>query len=125
MGISALGIGYGQDSRDRRCMSTRLFTTWHTSSVDGLDHAVTDEEMATGLGKHAGRYAAVCGHELLATLMSSPPGARCPRCVAYVRARATLRDFDQRQQQQHSHRKPGLLARLLHGDSGRSEAAHG
>jgi hypothetical protein len=91
--------------------------------VDGLDHAVTDEEMATGMGKRAGRYAAACGHELLATLMSSPPGARCQRCVAYVRARATLRDFDQRQQ--HSHRKPGLLARLLHLDSRPSDAAHG
>jgi hypothetical protein len=97
-------------------MSTRLFTTWHTSSVDGFDHAVTDEEMATGAGKRAGRYAAVCGHEVLATLMSNPPGTRCPRCMAYLRARATLRDFDQRQQV----RQPGLLARLLHRDSGRS-----
>jgi hypothetical protein len=77
--------------------------------------------MATGTGKRGGRYTAVCGHEVLVKLMSSPPGARCPRCVAYLRARATLRDFDQRQQ--HSHRKPGLLARLLHGDSGRSEPA--
>jgi hypothetical protein len=97
-------------------MSTPLFTTWHTSSVDGLDHAVTDEDLTNGTGKRAGRYAAVCGHEVLATLMSNPPGTRCPRCVAYLRARATLRDFEQRQQ----HHKPGLLARLLHRDSGPS-----
>jgi hypothetical protein len=84
--------------------------------VDSFDHAITDEEMATGTGRRGGRYTAVCGHEVLVTLMSCPPGTRCPRCVAYLRARATLRDFDQREQQP----KRGLVARILYRVAGDS-----
>lgn len=92
-------------------MSGRIFTTWFTSSVDGLDHAVTDEEFA----EHRPEPEAVCGVVIMLTPMECPPGQRCPRCVAFLRARETLRDLDQRQP--HRHRRLGWLARLLHPDT--------
>jgi hypothetical protein len=93
-------------------MAIRLWTTWHTCSVDGRDHAVTDEQMAAGVAGDTGHYTAVCTHDVLVTPMICPPGPRCPRCVAFLRARAAARTEEQRQA--HHHRRPGVLRRLLH-----------
>ncbi|MGH3625102.1 MAG: hypothetical protein ACRDQ5_25495 [Sciscionella sp.] len=93
-------------------MAVRLWTTWHTCSVDGRDHAVTDEEMATRMAEDAGHYTAVCMHDVLVTPMICPPGPRCRRCVAFLRAQAATRTGEQRPA--HQHRRPGVLRRILH-----------
>jgi hypothetical protein len=51
---------------------------WMTCIADGLEHGVTDANMA--LGSHHGRYDALCGHPVLPRPMTCPPGQRCPRC---------------------------------------------
>lgn len=87
----------------------RLFTVWFTST-DGLDHAVTDEEFHD----HRPEPEAVCGAVILLAPMEWAPGPRCPRCVAFLRARESLRDLDDRVNP-HRHRRAGWLARILHG----------
>jgi hypothetical protein len=96
-----------------RSMSTgeRLFTAWFTSSADWVDHAVTDEEFA----EHRPEPATVCGAVIMLAPMESPPGRRCPRCVAFLRALGTAEDLHQREP--HRHRRPAWLARLLHHDT--------
>lgn len=90
-----------------------LYTTWQTSIVDGFDHAVTDEEMAAGAAVQSqGRRAAVCGDVVLCASLCSPPGPRCARCAAFLRAHAALSDTAA-QRTTPRHRRPGLIARLL------------
>jgi hypothetical protein len=76
--------------------------------MDGRDHAVTDEEFA----KHRPEPEGVCGDVVPLAPLTCPNGPCCLRCVAFLRARATLRNFEQREP--HRHRKPGLVARLPH-----------
>ncbi len=58
----------------------RLFTTWVTS-LDRIDHAVTDEEYAVRLFENRGVFVAVCGTEFLPGPMESAPGPPCLRCM--------------------------------------------
>jgi hypothetical protein len=88
----------------------RLFTTWLTSA-DRIDHAVTDEQFTANTPEPE----AVCGATILLAPMESPPGPRCARCTAFLAARASLRDLDQRLDP-HRHRRPSWLGRLLHRD---------
>ncbi|MGO1049301.1 hypothetical protein [Crossiella sp. CA198] len=90
----------------------RLFTSWVTSRVEAVDHAVTDEDMTAGIASGTGTYQAVCGGRVVAALLEEPPRPRCLRCQSYVWARATLRDaeLDKRPPR---HRQPGMLARLV------------
>ncbi|HWC82484.1 MAG TPA: hypothetical protein VG756_21240 [Pseudonocardiaceae bacterium] len=76
--------GGGPDA-DRGCSRTgsRLFTTWLTS-VDGVDHAITDEMMAAGIQSCTGRFAAVCREIVTAAFLIAPPGKRCPYCAQAV-----------------------------------------
>jgi len=59
-----------------------------TSAVDGVDHAVTDEEM--GAGRASGTYVALCGARVPAASLTAPPAQSCPPCAVILRARATL-----------------------------------
>jgi hypothetical protein len=69
----------------------RLFVTWFRSGADGYEHAVTDEEAARAY--HASADAqSVCGHHVVPLPLTSPPGRKCSRCLAYLLARATLTD---------------------------------
>ena len=69
-----------------------LQVVWVTSAAaDGVDHAVTDEDMAAGLG--LGQFAGVCGSSVVPAAMVAPPLPRCQRCVVFLRARTTLREF--------------------------------
>ena len=86
----------------------RLFTTWMTST-DRVDHAVTDEQFAANRPEPE----AVCGQVIYLAPMETPPGPRCARCIAFLTARESLRDLDQRIEP-HRHRRPSLLGRLLH-----------
>lgn len=73
-----------------RAVLSGLRSVWLTSA-EGVDHAVTDDEIAAG--RVLGRYVALCGATVVAASMSAPPGLRCPRCVVFLRARATLREL--------------------------------
>lgn len=86
----------------------RIFTTWLTST-DGVDHAVTDEEFHD----HRPEPKAVCGAVIMLTPMETPPGPHCARCTAFLTARESMRDLDQRLGG-HQHRRPSWLDRLLH-----------
>lgn len=88
----------------------RLFTAWFTSSVDWADHAVTDEEFV----EHRPEPTAVCGTVIMLAPMESPPGQRCPRCVAFLRAQQTAEVLDE--PQPHLNLRPVWLARLLRHD---------
>jgi hypothetical protein len=69
-----------------------LQVVWVTSAAaDGVDHAVTDEDMAAGLG--LGQFVGVCGSSVVPAAMVAPPLPRCQRCVVFLRAWATLREF--------------------------------
>lgn len=89
----------------------RLFTTWLTST-DRVDHAVTDEEFTA----HTPEPEAVCGVVILLAPMETPPGPHCARCTAFLLARESLPDLDQRINQSR-HRRAGWFGRLLHRDN--------
>lgn len=86
----------------------QLFTAWMTSTTDGYDHAVTDEEFTA----HRPEPEAVCGAVLYLAPMEQAPGSRCPRCVAFLEARATLPTLEQRLGVRR-HRRAGWLYRLV------------
>lgn len=89
-----------------------IYVTWHRSEVDGLDHAVTDEEFARGRDDDLGQYEGLCGHVLLPFSMLVPPGRPCGRCKAYLSARSTLSTINQRLRAP-QHRMPSRLRRLF------------
>jgi hypothetical protein len=86
----------------------KLYTAWMTSTIDGHDHAITDEEFAA----HRPEPEAICGTVIMLAPLTVPNGPHCLRCVTFLRARATLRDFDQRER--HRHRRRHWWARFLH-----------
>ncbi len=86
----------------------KIFTTWLTST-DRIDHAVADEEFAA----RSPEPGAVCGAVITLAPMETPPGPRCARCSAFLAARESLRDLEQRINQ-HRHRRPSLLGWLMH-----------
>jgi len=89
----------------------KIFTMWLTST-DRVDHAVTDE----AFHDHRPEPEAVCGAVIMLAPMETPPGPRCARCTAFLTARASLRDLEQRIDL-HRHRRPSWLGRLLHPDA--------
>jgi hypothetical protein len=68
---------------ERATRSDALFTTWVTS-VNGIDHAVTDENVAAGINALDGRFPAVCAEIVMAAFLVMPPGSQCPRCREVV-----------------------------------------
>jgi hypothetical protein len=87
----------------------QLFTPWMTSTSDGVDHAVTDEEFT----ERRPEPESVCGVVVLLGPLEQAPGPRCPRCVAFLKARATL-PTRERRLDVHRHQRPGWLARFRH-----------
>jgi len=65
-------------------VTSRQYVVWVTS-IESTDHAVTDEAMTVGIKARKGEYSAVCGALVLPHSMLTPPGPRCPRCVAHLR----------------------------------------
>jgi hypothetical protein len=63
--------------------ASRLFTTWVTS-LDRVDHAVTDEECTARLIENRGAFVAVCGAEFLPGPMEGAPEPPCSRCVGLL-----------------------------------------
>lgn len=91
-------------------MEAAIRFCWVTAQVDGAEHAVTDESHVAGMTAGDGMYVALCGEEFLCACMDTGPSGRCSSCRGFVRARAELRDFDERMTE---HRRPGWLSRLL------------
>jgi hypothetical protein len=55
-----------------------------TCTMDGLDHAVSDDAAASGLAARQGIYTALCGHRVHVTALASSAGPSCPRCTELV-----------------------------------------
>ncbi|MPZ84042.1 MAG: hypothetical protein GEV28_28070 [Actinophytocola sp.] len=83
---------------------------WMTSQDGGVEHAVTDDAQASGIEAGKGWFEPLCGQGFLVACMDAGPRGRCARCELFVRARADLRDFEQRMTE---YRRPGWLSRLL------------
>jgi len=58
----------------------QLWLSWMSCLHDGLDHAVTDEELTSGLHRDNGVYQAICGHTVTPQAMISAPGRSCTTC---------------------------------------------
>src|SRR5882757_4900744 len=81
----------------------KIFTTWLTS-MDRVDHAVTDEEYT----EHSPEPQAVCGAVILLAPMEAPPGPLCAGCSEFLTACESTQRADA-----HRHRRPGWFDRLL------------
>ena len=57
-----------------------LYVVWHRCDVDGLAHAITDEEFAHGPRRARGLFRAVCGHVTQPGSMLLAPEAACAEC---------------------------------------------
>jgi len=90
-------------------MSCTRFS-WITAQVDTTEHAVTDQAHAIGMDAGKGIYEALCGTSFRSACMDIGPLRQCPSCLRVVRARASLRNFEERITE---HRRPGWLSRLL------------
>jgi len=80
-------------------------STTMTCAVDGRNHLVSDQATQAGLMSGQGRYTAACGHLTVAAALVVPPGPTCRDCETALH-RITITGPT-------SHRRPGLLARLL------------
>jgi hypothetical protein len=60
------------------------FLMWFTCGFEHIDHAIHDDDMATGISAGTGRYTALCGATVNVASMICPPGRRCSSCEAAV-----------------------------------------
>lgn len=70
----------------------RVRTTWITAQRDGIEHAVDDDARSD----RPGMFGPLCSVEFFPAPMEAAPRGQCPRCVAVVRARTSLRDAEHR-----------------------------
>ena len=84
--------------------------TWITAQADGTEHAVTEKAEQTSRAARRGAFEAMCGEIFLCASMDVGPSRTCPRCRAFIQARAEMRSFEEVLTE---HRRPGWLARLL------------
>jgi len=64
---------------------TRGWFIWMTT-VDGHDHAVSDEEVVAGMGI----YQTLCGARILPAPLVAPPEPRCAACLGSAHAPARV-----------------------------------
>jgi hypothetical protein len=57
---------------------TRVRHAGIVDAVTGTEHLITDESAAEH--RHAGRYLALCGTEVVAASLTAPAGGRCGSC---------------------------------------------
>jgi hypothetical protein len=60
---------------------SKVWSCSFTCSVDGLDHTVSDDAVASGLAARRGIYTALCGHLVHVTALASAAGPSCQRCA--------------------------------------------
>jgi hypothetical protein len=76
-----------------------------TCAVDGRDHLVSAQATEAGSAARQGLYLTLCGHLAVAAALVVPPGPTCQDCETALHRITTTAPT--------SHRRPGLLARLL------------
>lgn len=94
----------------------RVWVTWITAFGQGVDHAVTDDEVNARRAEHPGEYRAVCGAAFLPAAMESAPRPPCPACLRFLRTRANLSGPEQRlgsPRRRRRHGQPGWWARVM------------
>src|SRR5436305_14587976 len=89
-------------------------TTWVTSALAPVDHAVTGDAMTAGIAAR-GAFVALCGVRFLSAPMTVVPGPVCASCRLFIQARVSLPSVEQRLcgWRHRRHRLPGAFARLL------------
>lgn len=90
-----------------------LFVTWQTNLHDGYAHAITDEALAADRRTTTDELEAVCCARVCLAGSFSPPGPTCPRCLAFLRARATPRPWTSGEAGVYRHRRAGWLRRTF------------
>jgi hypothetical protein len=89
-------------------MTTKqVWFSWITAQADGTEHAVTDEAHVAGMDAGDGMYEAMCDARFLIACQDVGPRGRCSCCWAFLRARAEMRDIDERMS------RPSWFARLF------------
>lgn len=93
-----------------------FYTSWITS-LDNVDHLVTDRENATGARENRGTRQAVCGAEFRPGPMEIPPGWTCRDCLrvcqAHARAHRALQLIKRSSERDGIDRRKRIMARLL------------
>src|SRR5947207_3499173 len=89
-------------------------TTWVTSALAPVDHAVTGDAMTAGLATR-GAFVALCGVRFLSAPMTVAPGPVCASCRLFIQARVSLPSMEHRLcgRRHRRHGLPGAFARLL------------
>ncbi len=88
---------------------------------DGHQHLVADEAIDAG---HAGRYEALCQHQVWAVAAAYPTGPPCPHCVAVREGRTGgRRSAPWRKSRHRRTNQAGMLARLISQLRGRAHPA--
>lgn len=77
-------------------MLARERLVWVTAAGQRVDHAVTADDLAAGIGAAGKEIVAVCGRGLVAATLIAEPGGRCAPCDRYAWAWATLPTVEQR-----------------------------
>jgi hypothetical protein len=80
--------------------------TTMTSTADGRDHLLSQQATTAGLVAGHGKYTALCGRLVMAASLMTPPGPTCLDCETALHRSTTASTT--------SHRRRGLVARLLH-----------
>lgn len=76
-----------------------------TSTADGREHLISEQATTAGLLAGHGEYLAICERVVVAAPLVLPPGPTCLDCETALHRISTVSI--------HSHRRPGLVARLL------------
>lgn len=90
------------------------FVTWFTCGSENIDHAISEDDVITGMSGGSGRYAALCGTTVCVASMVSPPGRRCASCQAAL----LIAERDS------PSRRTGFLSKLLGRGRHRDDSAH-
>lgn len=77
-------------------MSARERLVWVTAAGQRVDHAVTADDLAAGIGAAGKDVVALCRRRFVAAPLIAEPGDRCTPCVRDARGRATLHTVEQR-----------------------------
>ncbi|MGH3770392.1 MAG: hypothetical protein ACRDRW_03165 [Pseudonocardiaceae bacterium] len=60
------------------------FVTWFTCGSENIDHAISEDDVLTGMSGGSGQYTALCGATVWVASMVSPPGRQCASCQTAV-----------------------------------------
>lgn len=86
---------------------------WVTAQGGAVDHAVTQLDLGRWATELGPGLPSICGERFWPAPMIAEPGLRCFRCVRYLRARATLRDAEERLAGLPRDRRESIIRRFL------------